>query len=153
MKDFLSSDELTALSARFITVRRKRFIITVWERKGTAFESIETFPCAIGAKGFETPYGPKIVSAKTNKPDWLVPNSPWAIAAGLPVGRTIPFDDPSNPIKAAFLRLTDDGVGIHGTENLDSLGHPASHGCIRVTPDVAKWLYDNIPVGTPVMVI
>ena len=29
------------------------------------------------------------------------------------------------------------------------LGEPASHGCIRLTPEDAKWIYDNCLEGTP----
>lgn len=32
------------------------------------------------------------------------------------------------------------------------LGRPASHGCIRLTVADAKWLYDNCPVGTSVII-
>src|SRR5438552_16099624 len=46
-----------------------------------------------------------------------------------------------------FLRLTEDGVGMHiGI----LLGYPASHGCIRESVDGAKLFYDHAKVGTPV---
>jgi lipoprotein-anchoring transpeptidase ErfK/SrfK len=46
-----------------------------------------------------------------------------------------------------FLRLTEDGVGMH----IGILpGYPASHGCIRESPDGAKLFYDRVKVGTPV---
>jgi lipoprotein-anchoring transpeptidase ErfK/SrfK len=46
-----------------------------------------------------------------------------------------------------FLRLTEDGVGIH----IGILpGYPASHGCIRMPSDGAKLFYDHVKVGTPV---
>jgi lipoprotein-anchoring transpeptidase ErfK/SrfK len=32
----------------------------------------------------------------------------------------------------------------------NKLGTPASHGCIRMAVNDAKWFYDNIPQGTPV---
>ncbi|MFY9273327.1 MAG: L,D-transpeptidase family protein [Thermacetogeniaceae bacterium] len=35
-------------------------------------------------------------------------------------------------------------------EEADKLGSPASHGCIRMRVEHAKWIYDNIPEGTPV---
>jgi lipoprotein-anchoring transpeptidase ErfK/SrfK len=48
-----------------------------------------------------------------------------------------------------FMRLTDGGVGMH----VGILpGYPASHGCIRMPPDGAKFFYDNVKIGTPVAV-
>ena len=48
-----------------------------------------------------------------------------------------------------FLRLTQDGVGMH----IGILpGYPASHGCIRESPEGAKLFYDHVKVGTPVAV-
>ena len=45
-----------------------------------------------------------------------------------------------------FMRLTGEGVGMH----VGILpGYPASHGCIRMSPDGAKLFYDNVKVGTP----
>ena len=34
-----------------------------------------------------------------------------------------------------------DGYAIHGTTDLKRLGQPASHGCIRLHPQNARWLY------------
>src|ERR1700756_3592276 len=46
-----------------------------------------------------------------------------------------------------FLRLTGEGVGMH----IGILpGYPASHGCIRESPEGAKLFYDYAKVGTPV---
>ena len=48
-----------------------------------------------------------------------------------------------------FMRLTGEGVGMH----VGILpGYPASHGCIRMSPDGAKLFYDTVRVGTPVEV-
>lgn len=33
------------------------------------------------------------------------------------------------------------GYAIHATESIDRLGSPASHGCVRLHPQNAKWLY------------
>ena len=33
------------------------------------------------------------------------------------------------------------GYAIHGTTDVWHLGHPASHGCIRLKPDNAKIFY------------
>lgn len=33
------------------------------------------------------------------------------------------------------------GYAIHATDALNKLGRPASHGCVRLHPQNAKWLY------------
>jgi lipoprotein-anchoring transpeptidase ErfK/SrfK len=37
-------------------------------------------------------------------------------------------------------------------EEAAKLGTPASHGCVRLEVDNAKWIYDHIPQGTPVYI-
>lgn len=37
-------------------------------------------------------------------------------------------------------------------EEAAKLGTPASHGCVRLELENAKWIYDNLPVGTQVTV-
>lgn len=44
------------------------------------------------------------------------------------------------------------GYLIHGTSNEASLGQASSHGCIRVGGDDLVWLFENVPVGTPVVI-
>ncbi len=36
------------------------------------------------------------------------------------------------------------GYAIHATDAISKLGRPASHGCIRLSPQNAKWLYQII---------
>jgi lipoprotein-anchoring transpeptidase ErfK/SrfK len=48
----------------------------------------------------------------------------------------------------------DGGAGIHGIDpsEYSTIGHDASHGCIRMTiPDVIS-LYGQVSVGTPVYI-
>jgi len=42
---------------------------------------------------------------------------------------------PRNPVGVMWIALNKKGIGIHGTENPGSIGHAASHGCIRL----ANW--------------
>ena len=37
-------------------------------------------------------------------------------------------------------------------EELNKLGGPASHGCIRLEDEDAKWFYENVPDGTMVII-
>jgi L,D-transpeptidase catalytic domain len=78
----------------------------------------------------------------------------WPVSTGIsryatPTGTYTPFrmeedhfseewDDAPMPHSIFFTRL---GHAIHGTEHLANLGHPASHGCVRLSPDNAATLY------------
>jgi lipoprotein-anchoring transpeptidase ErfK/SrfK len=46
----------------------------------------------------------------------------------------------------------DGGRAFHGTYWHHNFGHPMSHGCINMTEDDAKIVYDFAPVGTKVIV-
>jgi lipoprotein-anchoring transpeptidase ErfK/SrfK len=45
-----------------------------------------------------------------------------------------------------------DGYYFHGTENESSVGAAASHGCLRMHRDDILWMYNHVPVGTPVYI-
>jgi lipoprotein-anchoring transpeptidase ErfK/SrfK len=108
---------------------------------------VKSYTVAVGAVGFDTPAGLYHIQNKAVDPTWTVPNSAWA---GDLAGKTIP-PGPDNPLKARWLGIFD-GAGIHGTEETYSLGHAASHGCLRMAiPDVIE-LYDQVPVGTPIYI-
>jgi lipoprotein-anchoring transpeptidase ErfK/SrfK len=44
------------------------------------------------------------------------------------------------------------GYAIHGAYWHNSFGTPVSHGCINVAVDHARWLFDWVGIGTPVLV-
>ena len=43
-------------------------------------------------------------------------------------------------------------IGVHGTNNPDSIGNAASHGCIRVNNEVILDLSELLPLGTPITI-
>ena len=45
-----------------------------------------------------------------------------------------------------------DGYLIHGTPDEGSIGQASTHGCIRLREEDLAWLYEYIPVGTPVVI-
>ena len=105
------------------------------------------FPIAVGQQGLETPAGLYRIDDRELNPSWHVPLSPWA---GSLAGQVIP-PGPTDPIKARWLGFYD-GAGIHGTDETYSIGHAASHGCIRMAiPDVIG-LYPLVPLGTPIFI-
>jgi len=114
------------------------------------FHKIKEYDCAIGAPEFPTPKGYFVIMRAAKDPDWRPPDSDWVGPElreedGTP--KLIEGRDPNNPIRGAFLDLGN-GIGIHGTLKLDSLGTRASHGCIRVSEDDAYELYRRVPVGS-----
>ena len=43
-------------------------------------------------------------------------------------------------------------IYIHGTNHVDSLGKPSSHGCVRLDPKAVIELYDLVEKNTPVLI-
>ena len=108
----------------------------------------KAYPIAVGQQGLETPAGLYAIQNKAVNAAWTVPNSPWA---GSLAGTVVPGGTPQNPLKARWLGIFA-GAGIHGTDQIGSLGTAASHGCVRMAiPDVIE-LYDQVPVKTPIYI-
>ena len=108
----------------------------------------KTYPIAVGQVGLETPAGLYNIQNKAVNAAWSVPNSAWA---GDLAGQVVPGGAPNNPLKARWMGIFD-GAGIHGTDQVGSLGSAASHGCVRMAiPDVIE-LYDQVKVQTPVYI-
>jgi len=106
------------------------------------------YTVAVGAVGFATPAGLYHIQNKGVNVPWSVPNSDWA---GSLAGTVVPGGVPENPLKARWMGIYD-GAGIHGTDDVGSLGSAASHGCIRMAiPDVIE-LYDDVEVQTPIYI-
>lgn len=137
---------LYGLSRRYSTyilVSRETFTLRLFKR----LKLVKTYRIAVGRIGLETPAGEYTIDDKQINPSWHVPLSSWA---GDLAGRIIP-PGPDDPIKARWLGFFD-GAGIHGTDEISSIGTAASHGCIRMTiPDVED-LYPRVPLHTPIYV-
>jgi lipoprotein-anchoring transpeptidase ErfK/SrfK len=126
-----------------VVVDRSAFRLTLYKHLRPA----HTYTIAVGQSGLETPAGLYTVQDKQVNPSWHVPNSPWA---GSLAGRVIP-PGPDDPLKARWIGITG-GAGIHGTDQVGSLGSAASHGCIRMAiPDVIA-LFDRVPYGAKIYV-
>jgi lipoprotein-anchoring transpeptidase ErfK/SrfK len=127
----------------YLTLDRASFTLRLWKHLKLA----KTYTVAVGQEGLETPEGLYDIQEKEENPTWHVPESSWA---GSLAGQDIP-PGPANPIKARWMGIFE-GAGIHGTEEIESLGSAASHGCVRMSiPDVEE-LYDQVEVGTPIYI-
>jgi len=135
--------QLAAKYPTLIVINRSAFTLTLYKH----LRQVHTYTIAVGQQGLETPAGLYTVQDKQIDPSWHVPNSAWA---GSLAGRVIP-PGPDDPLKSRWIGITD-GAGIHGTEEVGSLGSAASHGCIRMAiPDVIA-LYDRVPYGSKIYV-
>ena len=143
-KPKVSRAKLVRQNPWYITINRGAFQLHLWHN----LRLYKTYTIAVGQIGLETPAGLYHVQNKEIDPAWHVPNSPWA---GSLAGQVIPGGVPENPLKARWLGIAN-GAGIHGTDSTWSLGHAASHGCIRMAiPDVIQ-LYDLVPLHAPVYI-
>jgi lipoprotein-anchoring transpeptidase ErfK/SrfK len=135
--------QLARRNPRLIVIDRNAFQLRFYRH----LSLVRTYPIAVGQQGLETPAGLHHIEDKQINPSWHVPNSSWA---GSLAGRVIP-PGPDDPIKARWMGIID-GSGIHGTDEVGTLGSAASHGCIRMAiPDVEQ-LYDKVRLGDPVYV-
>jgi lipoprotein-anchoring transpeptidase ErfK/SrfK len=143
VKPEVTADEVAAEYPSYLTLDRATFTLRLWEHLKLA----KTYTVAVGQEGLETPEGLYDIQEKQENPSWHVPNSAWA---GDLAGQVIP-PGPEDPIKARWMGIFE-GAGIHGTEETESLGSAASHGCVRMSiPDVEE-LYDRVEVGTPIYI-
>lgn len=74
-----------------------------------------------------------------------------------PVGRWLIVQkvmNPGGPFGSRWMRLSVPwgGYGIHGTNNPALIGEPVSHGCIRLRNQDVEWLYNQVPLGTLVII-
>ncbi len=89
-----------------------------------------------------------------------------AADAPTPTGRFAVTDrlvtnDPGGPYGCCILALSataphaipgwtgGNRIAIHATPATETIGEPDSHGCLHVTQAEARWLIDNVPLGTP----
>lgn len=99
------------------------------------------FPVATGQRRSYTPEGKfKVINKIVNPPYYK---------------KNIPGGSPNNPLGPRWLGLSAPGgpYGIHGNSNPNSIGTYASLGCIRLRNDDIKWLYEQVPIGTPVIIV
>jgi lipoprotein-anchoring transpeptidase ErfK/SrfK len=142
----VTSASLAAHTPAYIVVDRQNFQLRFYSH----LKLEHTYEIAVGMEGLETPAGLHHIEWEQVNPPWYVPKKAWA---GALAGTVVP-PGPADPLKARFMSF-EGGAGIHGIDpsEYSTIGHDASHGCVRMRiPDVIE-LYGKSPVGTPVYVI
>ena len=94
-------------------------------------EVVGTYDVAVGQPGHRTPEGVYGLSRVVWNPDWVPPESAWAEDA-----EKVGPGEAGNPMGDVKIYFSD-LLYIHGTDDRESLGEPASHGCIRMANEDA----------------
>ena len=100
----------------------------------------------------------KIYTVAIGKPSTPSPVGTFAIARRVknPTyshnGKTIQ-PGPSNPVGTRWMGLNLKGYGIHGTNEPNSIGKAASHGCIRMAKKDLEEIYAMVSVGDTVELV
>ena len=118
----------------------RRIVVSLADRKLVLLEGgrvVKVYPVAVGAPGTPSPTGRLRVVSKLAAPTWYHP--------GKVVG-----PGKQNPLGTRWVGLSRKGYGIHGTNVPSSIGHAASHGCIRMRTRDAEELFERVRVGDPV---
>lgn len=139
----ITKNELAKEYPTFITIDRSSFTLRLFKN----LKLRKKYTIAVGASGYDTPSGLYNLQTKEVNPTWHVPESDWA---GSLAGQDIP-PGPGNPLVARWMGIYN-GAGIHGTDDIGSLGSAASHGCIRMAVDDVVELFDKVEVGDPVYI-
>jgi len=140
----ITKNELAKAYPTYITIDRSSFTLRLFKN----LKLRKKYTIAVGASGYDTPSGLYNLQTKEVNPTWHVPDSAWA---GSLAGQDIP-PGPGNPLVARWMGIYN-GAGIHGTDDIGSLGSAASHGCIRMSVDDVVELFDKVEVGDPVYIL
>jgi len=146
IKPAVTTSQLAARYPAYIVIDRASFRLRFYGH----LKLTRTYEIAVGMEGLETPAGLHKIEWEQVDPPWYVPKKAWA---GALAGTVVP-PGPGDPLKARFMSF-EGGAGIHGIDpsEYETIGHDASHGCVRMRiPDVID-LYSKSPVGTPVYII
>ncbi len=115
---------------------------------------VTTHPVSVGRMDWRTPLGASKVVAKVADPNWYPPKSIRKEHAedGDPLPKVV-LAGPDNPLGQHMLRLGIPGYLIHGTNRPYGVGMRVTHGCLRMYPEDIAWLFGEVDVSTPVMLL
>lgn len=134
---------LVAQNAKPVVARSKRTVlVSIPDRKLAVLEAgtvIATFPVAIGKTSTPSPTGEFEIVNRVANPTYYH------------AGKVIPTGK-DNPLGTRWIGLNQKGYGLHGTNVPASVGHAASHGCIRLRNRDAEKLFAMLQIGDVVQI-
>ena len=121
----------------------RRLIVNIAARKIVLVEDgkvVKTYPVAVGKHSTPSPSGSFHIASHVANPTYSHDGK--VVKPG-----------PSNPVGTRWMGLGFKGYGIHGTNHPESIGHAASHGCIRMRNQDVEELFELVRVGDEVELI
>jgi lipoprotein-anchoring transpeptidase ErfK/SrfK len=118
----------------------RRIVVSIPDRKLALIENdrvVKVYPIAVGKAETPSPTGSFRVVSRVIDPTWYTK------------GKIVP-PGPANPLGNRWIGLSERGYGIHGTNVQSSVGHAASHGCIRMRKADVEELFKRVEIGDPV---
>jgi lipoprotein-anchoring transpeptidase ErfK/SrfK len=118
----------------------RQVVVSLSDRKLAVVEGrrvIRVFPVAVGAAVSPSPTGKFRIVSRPSNPTY------YHEGVVIPPGT-------QNPVGPRWVGLNKKGYGIHGTNEPQSIGKAASHGCIRLRNADVEQFYRLVKVGDPV---
>jgi lipoprotein-anchoring transpeptidase ErfK/SrfK len=119
----------------------------------------KTYRCAVGQPSWPTPNGTFYIGRKVKNPSWTNGNASWSKNMPSYIG-----PGPNNPLGTRAMYVytgkgpkggSDTGVRFHGVPSSEdsSIGHAASHGCLRMHRKDVENFFPRVTVGVTVYII
>lgn len=108
----------------------------LWAYKGN--KMVLSSSVSSGRSGFDTPVGSYVILTKLAS----------QTMEGVVGGEYYNVPDVPN-----VMYFTTNGHALHGTYWHTNFGTPMSHGCVNLPIDVAAWVFEWAPVGTPLLIV
>jgi hypothetical protein len=147
LKSLSSLPERPEFQSRRIQINRKERILELFEKDSL----LASAPITPGSATLPTPAGKWRLLAVSTMPVFRWDEG--VLNRGV---RTSNFfmlpPGPNNPVGVAWCALNKPGIGIHGTNNPETIGRAHSHGCMRVANwDIAR-LIQRVTPGITVLI-
>ena len=122
--------------------------ITVFNSEG---QLIALFPCSIAREKSKRPDGELVVKAVAPRPNYTYDPQLFEPGGAKRTKLVIP-SGPNNPVGLAWIGLSLQGYGMHGTPIPEHIGRAESKGCFRLANWNAVKLMNMVEIGTPVVI-
>jgi lipoprotein-anchoring transpeptidase ErfK/SrfK len=139
--------ENPAFAARKTYVDTKERLLEVFEND----QLVCVFPITPGSKMLPAPIGTWKILAATTWPWFRYDEAMLHYGVRSSQYYNLP-PGPNNLVGVLWMGLNKPGIGIHGTNNPETIGRAASHGCIRLANWDAARLRELVSVGNAVII-